>query len=948
MKTLLQLLRNTIFILLVTLPLAGKAAIEINVQYPKTNILYDDNLYISVFVSSTYAYHTVEASVGGRSVTLTVNPMLGNYSGYLSLTGLPQGPSTLSIFVKDVLGNTQTKNSPFIFNSLPVVKIEAPTAHTTYQSKIRIKASVSDVGSVNCSGIISSPASIPSLTIHFINSIDTLVDMFPDNDFIPSVTISISGIDSAGQVKSVEVPVHRNNSNALKPYFTSDGDIIDFKDTRLLMTTTGENGLTYYKIVNMADSSVDSIRLGPKQDKIKSIIKAKLCQGGAAFVIYYNTDSSITGTHIYVWKNDSLINISQPLGLSAGLNDMQSEGQYLMWLTQNGPIAITNLNTFNTSFTGTGSYVVNTSNKLSKDGDIAYVASASTSNYNVYRYSISSQVTQQLTTTNINTRPVIDGKYTAYITTVENSGTTVFYNYLNDGVNTYNLGRTLSFAENRMSMNNGYTLFLKSDSASGSQTWLRSPDGTLKQLSYFSYPSYPDGVDSSGRSLFINNWNRYYADSLTGSKMVCGIGGTTYLRNNEFYLAMGGTLFKYDIPSATFLPALLSFSPDSVSTGDTVTIKGKNLIGVSTVSFGGTPATSFSMISDSVLTAVVGAGTSGVIAISTPGGTATIPGFTYVPPPSITGMSPTSGTTGTTITITGTNFTGTTSVAFGDSAVTSFVVNSPTSIIAVVGAGASGNVSVTTPGGKATLDGFNFIFTLPADNFKITNTSASCKGSANGTINISAVKKLNYTATVTGNGQSSTHTFTSAIDLKDLSAGSYNICLTVAGQPGYQQCFTSVIAEPKDLSVYMAINKTPRQVVLSLDGATQYQVTLNGSTITTNKSELTLALKEGVNTVSVSTDKLCQGQITKEIIINDGMSIFPNPFLSSFTINIGNSNVKRLLVSLFNTGGKIVYSRSYANQSGNISISLPDLSSGLYMLKLSADNKEKTFKLLKK
>lgn len=77
--------------------------------------------------------------------------------------------------------------------------------------------------------------------------------------------------------------------------------------------------------------------------------------------------------------------------------------------------------------------------------------------------------------------------------------------------------------------------------------------------------------------------------------------------------------------------------------------------------------------------------------------------------PTIVSFTPTTGSVGTTVTITGTNLTGATSVTFGGVAAASFTVVSATSITAVVGAGAAGAVAVTTPGGIASLAGFNLI-----------------------------------------------------------------------------------------------------------------------------------------------------------------------------------------------------------------------------------------------
>ncbi|MBA3674372.1 MAG: VCBS repeat-containing protein, partial [Chitinophagaceae bacterium] len=74
--------------------------------------------------------------------------------------------------------------------------------------------------------------------------------------------------------------------------------------------------------------------------------------------------------------------------------------------------------------------------------------------------------------------------------------------------------------------------------------------------------------------------------------------------------------------------------------------------------------------------------------------------------PTISSFTPTSATSGTLVTINGNNFTGVTAVSFGGIAASSFTVTSSNTIQAVVSNGASGNVSVTTSNGTATLAGF--------------------------------------------------------------------------------------------------------------------------------------------------------------------------------------------------------------------------------------------------
>ncbi len=70
--------------------------------------------------------------------------------------------------------------------------------------------------------------------------------------------------------------------------------------------------------------------------------------------------------------------------------------------------------------------------------------------------------------------------------------------------------------------------------------------------------------------------------------------------------------------------------------------------------------------------------------------------------PTITSFTPITGGKGAVVTISGTNFTGANAVSFGGTAASSFTVTNASTISATVGTGATGPISVTTPGGKAT------------------------------------------------------------------------------------------------------------------------------------------------------------------------------------------------------------------------------------------------------
>ncbi len=158
----------------------------------------------------------------------------------------------------------------------------------------------------------------------------------------------------------------------------------------------------------------------------------------------------------------------------------------------------------------------------------------------------------------------------------------------------------------------------------------------------------------------------------------------------------------------SFYPPVVmtSFTPVTGAAGTVVTINGSHFTGATSVSFGGTPASAYTVVSDAVITATVGAGTSGNVVVGTPTGAAQLPGFAYINAPAITSFSPQSAVAGTTITIQGTYFTGTTQVYFGNTLASSFTVVSDNEITAVPASGSTGAVEVINPGGTSSLAGF--------------------------------------------------------------------------------------------------------------------------------------------------------------------------------------------------------------------------------------------------
>jgi uncharacterized repeat protein (TIGR01451 family) len=151
-----------------------------------------------------------------------------------------------------------------------------------------------------------------------------------------------------------------------------------------------------------------------------------------------------------------------------------------------------------------------------------------------------------------------------------------------------------------------------------------------------------------------------------------------------------------------YLPARITgFSPTNSAPGSSVAISGQNLLGVSAVSFNGTPASFTPPTTNTTLVATVPGGFStGPISITTPFGPTNSGALLFYAPPVITSFAPASGLPGTNVVLTGQNFLGATAVRFGGVTATFTPPTNNTTLVATVPAGAqTGPITVVAPAG---------------------------------------------------------------------------------------------------------------------------------------------------------------------------------------------------------------------------------------------------------
>lgn len=410
-------------------------------------------------------------------------------------------------------------------------------------------------------------------------------------------------------------------------------------------------------------------------------------------------------------------------------------------------------------------------------------------------------------------------------------------------------------------------------------------------------------------------------------------------------------------------PTIISLSATTARSGTTIMIKGTYLFGASALTFGGLPVSSYTVISESSISAVLGTGFSGTVAATTPTGTGTISGFIFVPVPVITSASvpillnASSLVLNATTTTTGSSGSGGGAGSSSSTPAWSYQwikdgLTLDGAVNATYTATEAGSYlveielnSVSQPSNSFTVQGLNGSL---LSNFSVVTTPLICKGSTDGSIRVTAAQNMPYTATITAGQVSTIYPFTSSLLIPKLGTGTYTICITIAGLPAYQQCYTSAIADYQDLTLSTSTNNITKELTLTLGGSSAYVLDFNGVTSSTSSSVVVLPLVPGKNTLVASTGQICQGIITRTCTSSNNMFAFPNPFTSTVNIDLGKVSVLNANVTLYTAEGIAIFSGSYANVSGILSFTPQGLITGIYMLKLVTDGNETVFNVMKK
>ena len=181
-----------------------------------------------------------------------------------------------------------------------------------------------------------------------------------------------------------------------------------------------------------------------------------------------------------------------------------------------------------------------------------------------------------------------------------------------------------------------------------------------------------------------------------------------------------------------------------------------------------------------------------------------------------------------------------------------------------------------------------------------------------------------------------------------MHAGSYEVCITVEGEPDFIICYNVVIIEPEELGVTRSVDYVNETVSFELSGGLNYTIDFNGLFYSTSENEITLSLNPGINTIKIRTELECQGIYDRSIYLSNDLLIYPNPVEDQLNILFGNINSEKVSVTIYSNLGQTVFLEHVNEHDGLIAIDTSLLSPGIYFVTVESKAVLTTFKIVKK
>ena len=547
-----------------------------------------DNLNIQVMIESTYQINSVTASLpGGKSVLLSWGGGSTGYTGTISLLGLPQDTTTLTITAVDAYNNPATVTGRFIYDHPPTLTVDSPAAYTVAMPNLHLRTRChSDSGACTIS-VVLQPTEATSVTLGtYTDSVDANYDLsaYQAGDYqnSNSIEFEVSATDRRGiGISAPWVPVFVETSPYLTPVFTANTMIYDLSGNKALVNGNVGSPLN---IVDITNGSVVNI---PYTGVVVNGTW-HLTSTGAVFLGNNGGDSYEYPPYLFEWHNGSLDSLGR---LNGGLT---TAGDYGLYLPLTGGYVLRNLATeTNQSVPAFNSAL---GFNLTPSGGMAYGTNGSKSGevlWNLFNFSTGSSTLLVDDNSGVAvSSPLTDGRHIVYARQAQSGNYSVIFgstgNYFDTLANwgTNYMGNPIVPAPpTSYVLNNGYSAYLASNGQNIPQVWLRDTTGKKTQLTFNGNGDVMlEYLNPKGELIYDNQVFGPTQGALPavrtlytptgGSLPFDGLKGQVYYTDSTWYVVIGRTVFRLNA----------AISPNK-SDNFTVNVKPDSLYGFSAGTF---------------------------------------------------------------------------------------------------------------------------------------------------------------------------------------------------------------------------------------------------------------------------------------------------------------------------------------------------------------------------
>jgi len=240
----------------------------------------------------------------------------------------------------------------------------------------------------------------------------------------------------------------------------------------------------------------------------------------------------------------------------------------------------------------------------------------------------------------------------------------------------------------------------------------------------------------------------------------------------------------------------------------------------------------------------------------------------------------------------------------------------------------------------------NSDFLLP-DNIQVEVVSETCPGLENGTINIIVSEtQFEYVATVTGNGEDLSQTFTETTSFEDLPVGDYAVTISIE-ERAFSQQFNISVDPAAELDIDFdgvlpgvtgSANQNTFNIVIN-SGTGPFNVRLNGELIrTTNERSFSIEVDES-GLLEIESARLCEGVFATTINLGfSDLVAFPNPVINDLNITMPSTDISNVPVSIFNITGQEIFNQNITIRNSILSVPFGTLPNGTYFVRLEMES----------